>query len=161
VRAGKAAVVFYRKHPECSDMLRVEDAVSPEIRENLYDAVLKYYYAVGVQAGLSEFRGNGLDTAGFRIPLEDTLESWSGRVSAHLLRRLTYQSAQAARLREECGRLAEDLRAARERAEGIEGKNRALARDLELHRAFAEQVKRSLPYRIYKSLKALRGGDGS
>ncbi|MEI6633344.1 MAG: glycosyltransferase [Chlamydiota bacterium] len=174
IRAGKAAAVFYRKHPECSDMLRMEDSVSPEIRENFYDTALKYYYAVGVQAGLAELNGKGFDMAGFRVPLEDTLESWSGRISARLLRHLRHETEHVMRLwrerdsvaeernrlAEKRDRLVEELHLSRERADAIEEKNRSLARELELHRVFAEKVKKSLPYRIYNALKALRGGKG-
>ena len=162
IRAGKAAAVFYRKHPECSDMLRMEDAVSPEIRENFYDAALKYYYAVGVQAGLAELKGKGFDVAGFRVPLEDTLESWSGRTSARLLRRVRYEAGRAANLSGERDHALQELRQERERLASLDGKCRVIERDLALHRAFADRVKASIPYRTYKAIRVFlgRGDDG-
>jgi len=72
IRAGKAAAILYKKHPELIDFLRLPKVTSPEVRFRFYQALLDYYYFVGLQEALqSDKKDKSL------IPLEDRLKNWS------------------------------------------------------------------------------------
>ena len=72
VRAGRAAAILYKKHPEMAESLRVTKVAGPEVRFRFYQALLDYYYFGGLQESLqSEEKEQSL------IPLEDRLKNWS------------------------------------------------------------------------------------
>lgn len=157
IRAGKAAVTFFRKHPEAADTLRMEDAASAELREQFYDAVLRYYYAVGLQAGIAAMNGAQFEEAGFMVPLDDILRSWNAKVTDRLLLRISRENARLKTLEGENARLSGELGNEQARAVSAENRNSAIERTLAEYRAFAEKVKATLPYRIYHAIKALCG----
>ncbi|MCX6340257.1 MAG: glycosyltransferase [Candidatus Aureabacteria bacterium] len=72
LRAGKAAAVLYKKHPELIDFLRLPRVTSPEVRFRFYQALLDYYYFVGLQEALQSEKKDQL-----LLPLEDRLKNWS------------------------------------------------------------------------------------
>lgn len=72
IRAGKAAAILYRKHPELIDFLRLPKVTSPEVRFRFYQALLDYYYLVGLQEALQPDKKD----KSF-IPIEDRLKNWS------------------------------------------------------------------------------------
>lgn len=161
IRAGKAAVICHQKHPEISDILRMEDAVSPEIRVNFYDSVLRYYYAIGIQTGLKKLREEGIDETKFMVSFDDILEKWRSKISDRLLRRLKHENENAKKLLEQLNnermdREKED-RKKNETIARLDGKNKFLEQELKSYREFADQVKATLPYRFYKSLKTFCG----
>jgi GT2 family glycosyltransferase len=124
IRAGRAAAILYGKHPEMVDFLRVTKAASPEVRFRFYQALLDYYYTVGLQEALqSEKAEQSL------IPLEDRLKNWS--------------DAENDRLAGEVQTL-ENLIAARDRE--IKKRDKYIE-ELEV------RVKGSFAYKIYRLLK--------
>jgi glycosyltransferase involved in cell wall biosynthesis len=52
LKAGRAAATFYLKHPELEEYLEIPRIANPEFRLAFYDAVLDYYYLVGLIHGL-------------------------------------------------------------------------------------------------------------
>lgn len=72
IRAGRAAALLYKKHPEMVDSLRVTKTANPEVRFRFYQALLDYYYVAGLQEALQSEKGEES-----LIPLEDRLKNWS------------------------------------------------------------------------------------
>jgi glycosyltransferase involved in cell wall biosynthesis len=52
--AGRAAVTFYRKHPELMEDLGIGHAARPVAARTFYDAALQYAFSVGVREALRE-----------------------------------------------------------------------------------------------------------
>ncbi len=131
IRAGKAAAVLYKKHPELIDFLRLPKVTGPEVRFRFYQALLDYYYFVGLQEAL---QSEGEDQS--LIPLEDRLKNWSDIEKDRLLKdaQTLHQIIQ-------------------QRDEEIAKRDKLIA---ELHRRivelenFADRVKASFAYRLYK-----------
>lgn len=159
IRAGKAAVIFHQKHSEVSDELRMEDAVCPEIIENFYDSVLRYYYALGIQVGIKELNGEKIDQDKFIVPLEDLMERWRSKISDRLIRELKNEKQHVKNVQDTLNSEIEKkealLRKMNEIITNLKLRNDWLENELKSYRDFAANVKASFPYRCYKSLKTL------
>ena len=59
LRAGRAAAIFYLKHPELGEYLNLHRIADPKFKCDFYDAVLDYYYLVGVMHGLRLEKADG------------------------------------------------------------------------------------------------------
>jgi glycosyltransferase involved in cell wall biosynthesis len=83
MRLGKAAALLYNKHPELLEFLRLPKLTSPEVKYRFYQAVLDYYYFLGLQSNL-EVRA----TEKQFISLSDRLKNWSDIERDRLMQKL-------------------------------------------------------------------------
>ncbi len=159
VRLGKAGALFFRKHPELAQTLKVEEAASPEVRESFYDSVLRYYYAVGIQEGIESAGVRAAGPSAFLVPFDDILKKWSATVSDRLLRALKHERGKCAALWERLGREERLRRELEESIPRLKERNALQEGELRHYRDFADRVKATIPYRVYKSIRALLGRD--
>ncbi|MEJ2745387.1 MAG: glycosyltransferase [bacterium] len=133
IKAGRAAATLYRKHPEMVDSLHVTKVASPEVRFRFYQALLDYYYTVGLQEGLqSGEREESL------IPLEDRLKNWSDVERDRLAREVQKLENTIAAMGQEIQRRGVEITKRDKQIEGLE-----------------LRVKNSLAYKIYRFFKKL------
>lgn len=157
LRMGKAAVTLAMKHPEISSIVYIDEAFSPEVRHRFYDAVLTYYRAAGMQIALSALKGESLDESRFAVPLEDILKGWGAKAADRISLSLARRTEAARMWEREHVKARLDCDEARRKLDELDRAHRALLKELEHYRDFAEKVKATPPYRFYKALKALLG----
>ncbi len=132
IRSGKAAALLYKKHPELLDFLRVPKVTGPEARYRFYQAVLDYYYYLGLQNRLKTG-----EEKGDLIPLDDRLKNWSDIEKDQLMQRILH-------LEKRC----RDYSRRDKLIEELHNKN------VELEK-FTDRVKSSFVYKVYALAKRL------
>jgi len=75
LRAGRAAAIFYLKHPELGEYLNLRRIADPKFKRDFYDAVLDYYYLVGIMHGLRHEKADG-SRAEDGLDMEDGEGRW-------------------------------------------------------------------------------------
>jgi glycosyltransferase involved in cell wall biosynthesis len=150
LRAGKAAAILYRKHPELIDFLRLPKVTSPEVRFRFYQALLDYYYFVGLQEGLQSDKKDQL-----LIPLEDRLKNWSDIEKDRLMKDVQTLEKLIAIKNQEIKKRDGEI-AKRDRLIGeLHNKNQEkYYRIVELEK-LELRVKSSLIYKIYRLFKKI------
>jgi len=159
IRAGKAAAILYKKHPEFIDFLRLPKVTSPEVRMRFYQGVLDYYYFVGLQEGVKSETDER-----FLIPLEDRLKNWSDIEKDYLMKRVMALEGQIQNLQENSRFQTRDMDKLRKSMAGEIAKRDKLIEELhtknqekyyrivELEKLEA-RIKNSILYKIYKIFK--------
>jgi len=145
IRAGKAAAILYRKHPELIDFLRLPKVTSPEVRFRFYQALLDYYYFVGLQEALQSEKKDQL-----LIPFEDRLKNWSDIEKDLLMKNVQTLEKLIAIKNQEIHTRDGEIAKRDKIIEELHNKNQEkYYRIVELEK-LEVRVKSSLLYRIYK-----------
>lgn len=148
IKSGRAAAILYRKHPELADSLQLPRVTSPEVRMRFYQAVLDYYYFVGLQEGMQPGRGDDR-----LVPIEDRLKNWSDTERDRLVKsQLALEKIIRAKDRE-ISRCAREKRKKDELILLLDTKNRdKYSRLVELEK-FELRVKSSFIFKIFGMFK--------
>ncbi|GAG08962.1 unnamed protein product, partial [marine sediment metagenome] len=156
-----AATILYSKHPELADILNIEDLTRPETRENFYGSALKYYFAVGLQKGLDNIQRYLIEKKNLPVTLDDILKRWSAKSSDRLLKKLKHERAALTdsqkRLDVEIEKREIKLSEQKQITNRLRERNNWLEKELKSYQEFADKVKATLGYRVYKSLQVLLG----
>ncbi len=145
-KAGKAAVEVVRRHPELFDVVGVADVADVALREQFYNALLRYAFVLGVEEGLAEDVDAGRLTGG---ELRGRFEGWVAGWAVHReMETRAWRTRTEALGREVTGRdrqLAEVIQAKDDRIASLEaqlGRLNSLA-PLRLYHALAQRVRRA------------------
>ncbi|HEV2123442.1 MAG TPA: glycosyltransferase [Chloroflexota bacterium] len=145
-KAGRAAVEVARRHPELFEIVGVGDVADISLREQFYNALLRYAFVCGVEEGLMDQVHHGTVTGSeLRATFEAWTAQWAVRQAAVIRSWRERSEALSAELGRRDTRLAEVTQQKDDRIAELEAQ---LAR-----------FNRILPLRVYHFIKGrLRSG---